>query len=49
MGLKELLPITFERANATQTYWNFQIVVILDCSGSLQQRGRPAKQVSNGS
>jgi hypothetical protein len=28
MGLKDLLPIIFERSNAMQTFWNFQIVVI---------------------
>jgi hypothetical protein len=43
MELKDVLPILFERSNATQTFWNFYIVIALGIIGFFST----AKPVAN--
>jgi hypothetical protein len=44
MDLKDLLPIIFERNNATQTLWNLQIVVIAGLLGFVTTARNTARQ-----
>ena len=46
MELKELLPIIFERSNAMQTFWNFQIIVIFGLLGFVTTARATARQAS---
>lgn len=46
MELRNLLPIIFERSNATQTFWNFQIVVIFGLLGFITTARATARQAS---
>ena len=46
MDLKDFLPIIFERYNAVQALWNFQIVVIFGLLGFITTARNTARQTS---
>jgi hypothetical protein len=46
MDIKDLLPIIFERSNAMQTFWNFQITVIFGPLGFITTARATARQES---